>query len=91
MLAPLLRNAGYRVSFAGDAINEPVAVIVTASASPAGIDAPVVRLRSKADKGVNDDSIYRNDREGLLAALGHSMHSGGAADEQPVPDSTHRR
>jgi two-component system chemotaxis sensor kinase CheA len=77
VLAPLLRNAGYRVSFAGDTLKEPVAVIVTASASPAGIDAPVVRLRSEAEQGANDGSIYRNDREGLLRALGNSIAFGG--------------
>ena len=70
VLAPLLGMAGYRVTFAGEATPDGVSVVVAAGPAPAGIDAPVVRLRSTPEPAVHgDDSVYRYDRERLLAAV----------------------
>lgn len=71
VLAPLLRRAGYRVAFAGEPLDGPVAIILTAAATPAGADVPVVRLRADAEPGTDDgETIYRDDRDALLFALG---------------------
>ncbi|HWI85613.1 MAG TPA: chemotaxis protein CheW, partial [Sphingomonas sp.] len=75
VLAPLLGAAGYRVTFAGEPNEDRISVVVTAGASPAGVDAPVVRLRGTPD-GAGDESVYRYDRDGLLRALRH--HVAGA-------------
>lgn len=75
VLAPLLAAAGYRVAFAGEPTQDRISVVVTAGSPPEGVDAPVVRLRGTAD-GVNDDSIYRYDRDGLLRAL--NQHVAGS-------------
>ncbi|WP_294392781.1 chemotaxis protein CheA [uncultured Sphingomonas sp.] len=70
VLAPLLKAAGYRVSFAGEPVRDHVSVVVASGAPPVGIDAPVIRLRQTTDTGgAGDDSIYRYDRDALLQAL----------------------
>jgi two-component system chemotaxis sensor kinase CheA len=74
VLAPLLGAAGYRVSFAGEPVEDRISVVVTTGGTPEGIDAPVVRLRGTPDGG-GDESIYRYDRDGLLRAL--SQHVAG--------------
>jgi two-component system chemotaxis sensor kinase CheA len=66
---PLLEGAGYRVATELPA-GETAAVVLSADASePKGAAAPVVRLRRRKSALKGDDSIYRYDRDGLLAAL----------------------
>ena len=77
ILRPLIEAAGYRVALPGDAeAAAPDVVIATSGDGPAppATDTPVVRLR--ADKSLaapGDDSVYRYDRAGLLAALKTSL------------------
>ena len=75
VLAPLLGAAGYRVSFAGEPLDDRISVVVTSGSTPEGIDAPVVRLRGTPD-GTGDESIYRYDRDGLLRALRQHVAGG---------------
>ena len=76
VLAPLLGAAGYRVTFAGEATEDRVSVVVTSSGdAPEGVDAPVVRLRGTPDHN-GDESIYRYDRDGLLSALRRHVAGG---------------
>jgi two-component system chemotaxis sensor kinase CheA len=75
VLAPLLGAAGYRVQFAGEPIEDRISVVVTASHAPAGVDAPVVKLRGTPDHA-GDESIYRYDRDGLLNALRRHVAGG---------------
>lgn len=73
-LAPILRNAGYRV-VSGDKVVEGERpdvqlCFVDGPAAPVAGDVPLVRLRSSvAATGPDDDSIYRYDRGALLEAL----------------------
>ncbi|WP_404713582.1 chemotaxis protein CheA [Sphingomonas sp. MMS24-J13] len=74
VLAPLLRRAGYRVAFAGEPLDEPVAIILTTADVPAAADVPVVRLRADPEPDTDDsDSVYRDDRDALLFALGSKV------------------
>jgi two-component system chemotaxis sensor kinase CheA len=74
VLAPLLRRAGYRVAFAGEPLDEPVAIILTAAEAPARGGVPIVRLRAEVEPGNDDDeSVYRDDRDALLFALGSKV------------------
>ncbi|WP_448502537.1 chemotaxis protein CheA [Sphingomonas sp.] len=78
-LAPMLRNAGYRVAI-GDAGAETPAIVVRldGEAQGDGGDVPVVRLHS--DPGLaREGSVYRYDREGLLAAISTQAQRSGAA------------
>jgi two-component system chemotaxis sensor kinase CheA len=74
ILAPLVATAGYRVAFAGDPIEELPAIEIAPSpgAAPAS-GAPLVRLRRERDaeatEAGEEDSIYRYDREAILAVL----------------------
>jgi len=78
VLTPLLDMAGYRVSFASEAPEGRVAVIVASGETPAGVEAPVIRLRSGPERErPDDDSIYRYDRDGLLRALQARVAAGG--------------
>jgi two-component system chemotaxis sensor kinase CheA len=72
ILRPLLEAAGYRVGFAGSDLLEEPDVVIAGSAAPEGGDAPVIRLRPDM-AGINDGSIYRYDRMGLLAAIENQM------------------
>jgi two-component system chemotaxis sensor kinase CheA len=72
VLAPLLRRAGYRVAFAGEPLEEPVSIILTAAEAPSGTDIPIVRLRADPDSD-DSDTIYRDDRDALLLALGSKV------------------
>jgi len=75
VLAPLLGAAGYRVSFAGEAVTTADVVIATTGAPlPSDHKAPVVRLRSEVSaRDAGDDSIYRYDRHALLGALSRQV------------------
>lgn len=75
-LAPILRNAGYRVITGDETIEgeRPDVQLCLADAggpaAPVATDVPLVRLRSSvATSGPDDDSIYRYDRAALLTAL----------------------
>ena len=74
VLAPLLRRAGYRVAFAADRGDEPIAVMLTADTAPTEGEVPVLRLRSAAepDDG-SGETVYRDDRDALLFALGSKL------------------
>ncbi len=68
-VAPILENAGYRVTQTL-AAGERADVVLTLDSEPefSAADAPLVRLRSKRGGG-DDGSIYRYDRAALLGAL----------------------
>ncbi|KTE04703.1 chemotaxis protein CheA [Sphingopyxis sp. H038] len=74
-LAPILRNAGYRVVMVGDASDEApdVLLCLTEEGEPCGHvdgDVPVIRLRTSiAAAGPEDATVYRYDRQALLDAL----------------------
>ena len=70
VLRPLVEAAGYRVVTAAPA-HEPVSVVLAldAATAPAAGAAPVLRLSSDPARA---GSIYRYDREALLAALDRS-------------------
>jgi two-component system chemotaxis sensor kinase CheA len=75
ILRPIVENAGYRVVRSGD--DEAAAAdVVIASAeaeAPAPLEGKLLRIRSHPDLAhEKDDSIYRYDRAGLLAALSRS-------------------
>jgi two-component system chemotaxis sensor kinase CheA len=66
----MLEQAGYRVAAQLPAGETPAVVLTPETGGPANdVAAPVVRLRRRKSAKAGDDSIYRYDREGLLAAL----------------------
>lgn len=72
ILRPLVESAGYRVAFAGEAgsVEADVMIVPAEVETLPSQNAPLIRLR--ADRPIShagDDSIYRYDRPGLLAAL----------------------
>ena len=81
-LAPILRNAGYRVVSGTDAADEVPDVLLcltedAASCAHIDNDIPVIRLRSAmAATGPDDETVYRYDRQALLEALARRV--GGA-------------
>ena len=71
ILSPLVEAAGYRIVSEGEDEEADVAIVLdeVAEATPATARS-VIRLRQDiADESVSPDSIYRYDRDGLLAAL----------------------
>src|SRR3546814_13461878 len=74
-LAPILRDAGYRVASDKESGDEAPDVLLCLSddgdaCANLGGDAPVIRLRaSVAAAGADDATIYRHDRQALLDAL----------------------
>lgn len=81
-LAPILRNAGYRVISDGDASGEApdVLLCIDEGEACAYADAavPVIRLRtSVAAAGPGDDTVYRYDRQALLDAMRRSVGGAG--------------
>ncbi len=83
-LAPILRNAGYRVVSAGDAADEAADVLLcltddSGACRHAEDDVPVIRLRASiAASGPDDDTVYRYDRQALLDALARRVGGGRA-------------
>ncbi|AOH85488.1 chemotaxis protein CheA [Sphingomonas panacis] len=76
-LKPVLESAGYRVTAALNGGDRPDVVLTMDSATFAlGASVPVVRLRRDREAVAESDTIYRYDREALLAAISRS--SGGA-------------
>ena len=74
-LAPILRGAGYRVTLAGETADETPDLLLCLSddgelCGHAAGDVPMIRLRSSIEAAAPDDqSVYRYDREALLAAM----------------------
>ncbi|MBU0824757.1 MAG: chemotaxis protein CheW [Alphaproteobacteria bacterium] len=83
-LAPILRNAGYRVVSGDDAADEAPDVLLCltedgASCAHVGDEIPVIRLRSAvAAAGPDDETVYRYDRQALLDALARRVGGGRA-------------
>lgn len=73
ILAPLIRQAGYEAVLSGQADVEDADVVLCLSQSEAASivkDRPVVRLRqAQRPEGPEDGSIYRYDRDALIAAI----------------------
>ncbi|CAN5334814.1 hypothetical protein BH09PSE4_BH09PSE4_21600 [soil metagenome] len=67
VLKPVLEAAGYRVATAGTGETPAVVLAMEEDAVALDTPAPVVRLRRK--KAGSEGSIYRYDREGVVAAL----------------------
>jgi len=67
VLKPVLEAAGYRVATADTGETPAVVLAMEEDAEVLGTLAPVVRLRRARDGGT--ESIYRYDRDGLVAAL----------------------
>ncbi|TMM47346.1 chemotaxis protein CheA [Qipengyuania marisflavi] len=78
ILEPLVEAAGYRVTH-DDAEEADVAIMLAeeAAANTPAVARSVIRLRSEPDED-GQDSIYRYDRDGLLAAL-KQVRRGGVA------------
>jgi two-component system chemotaxis sensor kinase CheA len=74
-LAPILRNAGYRVVLGDDASDEMPDVLLYCADEGEFLGAvtgevPVIRLRTSiAATGPEDETVYRYDRQALLDAL----------------------
>ncbi|RZF66357.1 chemotaxis protein CheA [Sphingomonas populi] len=69
-LKPVLENAGYRVTAALKGGDRPDVVLTMDAATPASdASVPVVRLRREREAAAEPGTIYRYDREALLAAL----------------------
>jgi two-component system chemotaxis sensor kinase CheA len=83
-LAPILRNAGYRVASGDEAEDETPDVMLCltedgGACAHAGDDVPVIRLRASiAATGPEDDTVYRYDRQALLDALARRVGGGRA-------------
>jgi two-component system chemotaxis sensor kinase CheA len=71
MLRPMVESLGYRVVPATDGVRADIVITSAEAAPPPGATgAQLLRLRATPDAATGDDSIYRYDREALLAALG---------------------
>lgn len=89
ILAPLVASAGYDIVPAESADDDAGVVTILSEdvfeaaellgRVPAG---PVIRLRDHPEDGGASDTIYRYDREGLLAALAAARHARIAAGGQ---------
>ncbi len=78
-LAPILRNAGYRIASgnAGEIADVILCLSADGAASADDGAVPVIRLRSSvAASGPEDDTVYRYDRGALLDALRRSVGGG---------------
>ena len=81
-LAPILRGAGYRVAVAGEATDETPDLLLCLSDEGGACDhgadeVPVIRLRSSIVAAAPDDqTVYRYDREALLAAMRRRVGGG---------------
>ena len=74
MLRPIVESAGYRVVDSGDAQAADVVIASADAEPPQGAEGRLLKIRSQPDRAHdNDDSIYRYDRAGLLAALSRSV------------------
>ncbi len=75
ILRPIVESAGYRVVTGS---GQADIIIESADRDPSVVDGAenVVRIRSQLDAEDGDDSIYRYDRAGLLAALSRRAAGG---------------
>ena len=74
ILRPIVESAGYRVVGPGDACGADVVIASAEAEPPQGAEGKLLKIRSQPDRvHENDDSIYRYDRAGLLAALSRSV------------------
>jgi two-component system chemotaxis sensor kinase CheA len=73
ILRPIVESAGYRVVGSGEAETADVVIASAEAELPDTARGKVLKIRSQPDLvHENDDSIYRYDRAGLIAALGRS-------------------
>jgi two-component system, chemotaxis family, sensor kinase CheA len=73
ILRPIVENAGYRVVAADEAETADVVIVCAEGAPPQGAEGKLLKIRSQPGLvHETDDSIYRYDRAGLLAALSRS-------------------
>jgi len=71
MLRPMLVGLGYRVVAASEGIQADIVIAAADAAPPPVSGAQLLRLRTTRDAaGAGPDTIYRYDRDALLAALG---------------------
>lgn len=79
-LAPILRNAGYRIASDADEVADVLVCLSADDGSGTRDDAvPVIRLRtSVAASGPEDETVYRYDRGALLEALRRRVGGGHA-------------
>ena len=79
-LRPVLEGAGYRVVTQLAGTERPcVTLAMDEDVAIAHGSAPVVRLRTAADAAVGADSVYRYDRDAVLAALARRQIDPGGA------------
>jgi two-component system, chemotaxis family, sensor kinase CheA len=73
ILRPIVESAGYRVVAADEAETADVVIVSAEGAPPQGAEGKLLKIRSQPGLAhETDDSIYRYDRAGLLAALSRS-------------------
>jgi two-component system, chemotaxis family, sensor kinase CheA len=73
ILRPIVENAGYRVVAADEAETADVVIVCAEGAPQQGAEGKLLKIRSQPGLvHETDDSIYRYDRAGLLAALSRS-------------------
>jgi two-component system chemotaxis sensor kinase CheA len=80
ILAPLVSAAGYEIVAFNAADAETIAVVFeevyeAAEALGRELPGPVIRLRDQPEAPKGSDTIYRYDRDGLLAALAAASHN----------------
>ncbi|GAC1576913.1 MAG: hypothetical protein NVS3B5_08710 [Sphingomicrobium sp.] len=68
MLRPIVESAGYRVVGEGDDVPADLTIAIEGGTAAAN-SARTIWLRSDPEGGARPDSIYRYDRNGLLAAI----------------------
>ncbi|MEM8724421.1 MAG: chemotaxis protein CheA [Pseudomonadota bacterium] len=69
ILGPLVEAGGYQAEFGENATGD-IAIVLEGDDTPSRTEGgPVIRLRSQPEAADNEDTIYRYDREGVLAAL----------------------
>lgn len=81
ILAPLVTSAGYDIVSEDDADNAAIGIVFddifeVAEALGRSLPGRVIRLRDQPDAPEGCETIYRYDREGLLAALAAASRSG---------------
>jgi two-component system chemotaxis sensor kinase CheA len=87
ILGPLVASAGYEIVHNDDADPATIAIIFdevfeVAEALGCAPTGPLIRLRDHPEAPKGCATIYRYDREGLLAALGTAARSAGTAGER---------
>ena len=78
ILAPLVTSAGYEITDVRDVVEGTVCIRLDDDETSDDTSGQVIRLRSTPDAADGDDSVYRYDRDGLVAALKKARHAAGA-------------